>query len=197
DTTGSQYWNAVPGCCGWHDGTVDDAGYLVGLVEEAIEKYHIDTTRVALIGHSNGGYMSHRLACDRADLFSGIASIAGTSFSDKGDCQPSEPVSVLQIHGTLDATVSYVAPFAGPGAEGVVDWWVDFNGCTGDAVASEVLDYDTAVAGSETQPSLWSDCDAGSAVELWRMEGSGHIPIFGDDFVPAALGFLLGHPKPD
>jgi hypothetical protein len=40
-------------------------------------------------------------------------------------------------------------------------------------------DYDAAVAGEETTVTTWSTCAPGTTVELWRMEGSGHIPGIG------------------
>ena len=38
------------------------------IVDEAIAVRPIDPDRVYFFGHSNGGFMSHRFACDRADL---------------------------------------------------------------------------------------------------------------------------------
>ena len=50
--------------------------------------YNVDPGRVCLIGHSNGGFMSHRFACDRADLVAAIVSLAGVpTGSDLGRCK--------------------------------------------------------------------------------------------------------------
>jgi polyhydroxybutyrate depolymerase len=216
DSDGKQFWNAVPGCCNWDGSAVDDLGYLVGLVEEAMEKYHVDPTRVVLMGHSNGGYMSHRLACDRSDLFTAIASIAGTSYANMDvDCAAAHPVSVLQIHGTADATVDYVEPFAGVGAEDTVAWWVDRAGCE-PGVDLGYRNYDAAVSvcgelglcavdggcpegevcqGDETACTGWSGGESGTSVELWKMLETSHIPVFSASFTPAVLDFLLDHPR--
>jgi len=196
NSQGKGFWNAVPGCCNWDGSDVDDYGYLVGLVEEAMVKYHVDASRVAVMGHSNGGYMSHRLACDRSDLFTAVASIAGTSYADLAtQCEATEPVSVLQIHGTLDATVSYDTPFAGVGAEETVAWWKDRAGCDPGGDLGD-RDYDAMIAGAETRCTGWSGCESGVQVEIWKMLNSGHIPIFTEDFMPDVLDFLLGHPRP-
>ena len=49
--------------------------------------------------------MAHRMACDHADAIAAIVSIAGATFLNPDDCAPSEPVSVLQVHGTNDAVI--------------------------------------------------------------------------------------------
>jgi polyhydroxybutyrate depolymerase len=195
DSSGKQFWNAVPGCCNWDGSSVDDAGYLVGLIEEAKSRYSVDPSRVALIGHSNGGYMSHRLACDRSDLITSIASIAGTSYGDMDtQCAAEHPVSVLQIHGTLDATVSYYLPFAGVGAEETVAWWSARNGCASPVVAPPKA-YDTMVWGDETQVTVAGGCESETMVGLWKMDGAGHIPLFSDDFIDDVLDVVLGSPR--
>ena len=75
-------------------------------------------SRIIIAGHSNGGYMSHRMACDHADLLAGVASLAGSTFEGtitgsydvfgQPDyaCEPTEPIHVLEIHGTADRVVN-------------------------------------------------------------------------------------------
>ncbi len=56
-------------------------------------------------------------------------------------------------------------------------------------------DYDMAVFGAETEPTVWDACEGGTAVALWTMQGTGHIPAFTESFTPDVLDFLLGHPR--
>ncbi len=87
-------WNGA-GCC-TSDDSVDDVGYISDLIEQAKQTYNIDPKRVYLIGHSNGGFMSFRLACEASSLFTAIISFAGWTFADPADCEPgTPPVSVL------------------------------------------------------------------------------------------------------
>ena len=44
--------------------------------------------------------MSYRLACELSDRIVGIGVVAGTLGID--DCAPTQPVSVMHIHGTAD-----------------------------------------------------------------------------------------------
>ena len=42
---------------------------VTALIEEASQMYSIDADRVYLIGHSNGGFMSYRMACEMSSRF--------------------------------------------------------------------------------------------------------------------------------
>ena len=103
----NQFWNATDSCCNYYQSDIDDVAYIAGLIEEAQVYFNIDTDRVYLIGHSNGGYMSYRMACDRSDLIAGIVSFAGTTWYDASDCGDPGPVSVLHVHGDWDADILY------------------------------------------------------------------------------------------
>jgi polyhydroxybutyrate depolymerase len=107
DVWGQPFWNATDTCCDFGSTGVDDAGYLRALIEEILGRFAVDRKRVFLIGHSNGGFMVNRMACQAADLIAGIASLAGMTFLDPSRCSPSEPVNVLHIHGTADEEVAY------------------------------------------------------------------------------------------
>ena len=50
---------------------------------------------------------ANRLACERADLVAAVAPVAGTHWASGVPCNPSRPVSVLQIHGTADPVVPF------------------------------------------------------------------------------------------
>src|SRR6201997_2912965 len=85
---------------------VDDVGFLVGLVGKLQSEYNIAAGHVFVTGMSNGGFMTNRLACDRADVFAAIAPVAGTLGTGVA-CNPSRPVSVLEEHGTVDPLVPF------------------------------------------------------------------------------------------
>jgi len=194
--TGAQFWNASPAwCCDFANSGVDDAGYLLGLVAEAAERLAVDPDRVYFVGHSNGGFMAHKMACDHAPLVAGIVDIAGSSTRTAAQCTPSAPVTVLKVHGTLDATIGYAGTANYPGAEALAERWVGYNGCHPDPLVSPGHDYDDAVVGAETTRSVWDGCDGGVLVSLWTLTGSGHVPTFNDAFLPAVFDFLLSHER--
>jgi polyhydroxybutyrate depolymerase len=66
DTSGRRFWNAGDACCDFGEAEVDDVGYLTSVLDELEASYAIDPKRVFFVGHSNGGFMSYRMACDLA-----------------------------------------------------------------------------------------------------------------------------------
>jgi polyhydroxybutyrate depolymerase len=107
DRWGVQFWNATDACCDFGNTGADDAGYLRALIEEIGSQFAVDRKRVYLVGHSNGGFMAYRMACQSADLIAGIASLAGMTFLDPSACQPSQPVNVLHIQARTDQVAFY------------------------------------------------------------------------------------------
>jgi polyhydroxybutyrate depolymerase len=171
-------------------------GYLLGLLDEVEAAFPVDPDRIGFVGHSNGGFMSYRMACEAPERISAIASLAGATFLDEADCAGDAPVHVLQAHGTADTTIYYEGRASQyPAAEDTVQRWATKAGCTGDLAATgAAIDYDSAVVGAETQPLAY---DAGCAkdVQLWRMDASGHIPYVSDAWVDAFVGFVLHHSR--
>jgi len=202
DSTGNEFWNATDACCNLDGSTVDDSTYLSGVITEIESHYAIDPKQVFLVGHSNGGFMSYRMACDHADQIAAFASLAGAMWEDTTKCKPANPVAMLEIHGTADTTIAYNGGTIGastfPSAPTSVSDWVTFDGCdtTADTSAAP-LDLDTMLAGDETTITRYATgCQSGGHAELWSIQGGGHIPSLTTSFTPDVLDFLFAHPKP-
>ncbi len=200
DARGKQFWNATDACCGFGDPAVDDSAYVMAIIDQVKADYSIDPKRVFLIGHSNGGFMSYRMACDHADVIAGIASLAGATFADPAACTPSEPVSVLQIHGTADATINYNgADIIGrpyPGAQTTAATWASYNECDPAVTTSDVaLDLEPSIDGDESTQTGYDGCAAGTSVALWTIAGGAHIPSVSESMFPGVIDFLFAHPK--
>jgi polyhydroxybutyrate depolymerase len=205
---GVRFWNATDACCGFGS-AVDDVAYLTDLIDEIAARTRIDPARIYVAGHSNGGFMSHRMACDRADKVTAIASISGVTFADPARCAPMAPVAVLQVHGTLDDSVSFeggvlrvpgLTDASYPGAAETASLWLGFDGC--DPALGETtrlidaaVDIDGSDGPAETTVATSTGCDPGGAVELWTMHGVGHVPTFSDAFPEAVLDFLLAQER--
>jgi polyhydroxybutyrate depolymerase len=141
------------------------------------------------------------MACERADIVTGIAGLAGAAFSvDGSGCDPSDTVSSLHIHGDEDATVLYAGGgFAGgeyPGAVESTQQWAGFNGCGSTMTDGAALDLVRDIAGEETTVEIVDGCPDGVGVELWTLVGGGHIPNFHDTFGTTVTGWLIDHPRP-
>jgi polyhydroxybutyrate depolymerase len=178
----NRFWNATDACCNIYGSTVDDSAYLDAVLTDIQAKFNVDAKRVYVIGHSNGGFMSHRMACDHASRIAGIMALAGDTWKDQGRCAAGSKVAVLQVQGDADATVPYaggtlIAPF--PGSKETAGDWAVKNGCPGAlSPTGATLDLDTVQPGAETEVEAFSGCPAGGEVELWTIHGAGHIPSF-------------------
>ncbi|MFK8000954.1 MAG: PHB depolymerase family esterase [Polyangiales bacterium] len=193
DARGNGFWNATPACCDFGGTGVDDVAYIRSLIEEVGESYNLDTGRVYLYGHSNGGFMSYRMACDAADVITAIASLAGSEFLDEARCEPSQPVSTLQIHGTADETILYEggenAGIGYPSAEETTARFGERNGCT-ESEAAESIDLDSSLDGDETAVTRYTGCSEGVGAELWAIEGGEHLPTLQPDASDRVLTWL-------
>jgi len=189
DSTGKQFWNADPMCCDFDGTNPDDVGYLAGLIDQISADWPIDPARVYLVGHSNGGFMSYRMACEHADKVTAIAVLAGLASSTPASCNPSQPVSVLHMHGTLDDAV----PFAG--MQTSVQQWAGKDGCGSTLTTGATIDIETTLAGAETTISTVDGCPAGIAIEQWSIDGGSHIPAFANDYGDRVWTWLSSHAR--
>ncbi|QQK48963.1 prolyl oligopeptidase family serine peptidase [Mycobacterium avium subsp. paratuberculosis] len=170
---------------------VDDVAFLVGLVTKLQNDYRVAPGHVFVTGMSNGGFMSNRLACDRADVFAAVAPVAGTLGVGVA-CNPSRPVSVWAAHGTADPLV----PFKGgavPGrgglshavsAEAMVDKWRKADGCQGDPSMELLPD---ARDGTVVHRFDSTSCAASTEVVFYRIDKGGHTWPGGKQYLPAAV----------
>jgi len=196
DARGEQFWNATDACCDFNRAGTDDSGYLHRLIETVKSAYPVDPARVYFIGHSNGGFMAYRMACDHADEITAVVSLAGMATNNPAECAPSRAVTVLHIHGTADATIFYDGSTSGfqryPSAPATVDLWRRLDGCSDQATASASLDLEAKLAGAETTVTAYqTGCRDGARVALWAITGGAHVPALSDSFTPAILDFLL------
>lgn len=172
DRNGSQFWNATEECCDFDGSGVDDVGYLTGLIDEARSLYPV--SRVSFVGHSNGGYMSYRMACEVPERIDKIAVLAGAVYNDEADCIGTGAVSVLHVHGTNDDSVAYESTPTHAGAEESVGRWVSRAGCETTPAELDARDYLSQVDGVETTVAQWSGCDDGLDMQLWSAVEGDH-----------------------
>jgi polyhydroxybutyrate depolymerase len=188
DSFGAQYWNANPYCCDFDGSGVDDVGYLMGLIDELEASMPVDEDRILFTGHSNGGYMAHRLACEHPGRLAGIASLAGLAQPYGTRCED-HLVSVLQMHGDLDDAVPYQDSSFLPGARESVETYME-AGCTGAPESQGRRDY-SLEEGDETVVERWSGCQEGLVGELWTLEGVGHVPVFQEAYRDDLVSWLM------
>lgn len=191
---GGGSWNAG-NCCGYAQArAVDDVAFLKAILEDLRAEYQVDPRRVYVAGASNGAMMAYRLACELSDQIAAVASVAGTM--QPQTCRPSQPVSILMVHGTADAYVPYAGGDGAATAEHRIDasqdevaaFWVRHNGCAASAPHERK---------GSVEHSRHTGCQGGSAVERYTIHGGGHAwPGGRRGWLPDALwAFFEQHPK--
>jgi polyhydroxybutyrate depolymerase len=200
DSNGYLFWNATPACCNFDSNTVDDEAYLLSIIDAVSKDHAVDPARIYIVGHSNGGFMAHRMACNQSDRIAAIVSLAGATYSNPKSCKPTSPVSVLQIHGTNDAVISYTGGYlfssAYPSARKTIDLWGKLNKCGKKPYrVLPKLDLDRKLPGAETTVLRYKGCKTGAASELWTINKGQHSPELSESFAQSVITFLLKHPK--
>jgi polyhydroxybutyrate depolymerase len=177
--TGGPAWNAG-GCCGEAVvQNIDDVGFIRTMVEAITSEANIDPRRIYATGHSNGGMLTHRLACEAADLFAAAASFSYSS--PFVPCAPSRLISIFMVHSRTDLIVPYAGgPLAGtiiPSAPQGFEDWRTRNRCTGSEPNATEIHGDTSECG------FYTTCADGVEVGLCSVNAnlgfiSGHMPYF-------------------
>ncbi|MFT4594470.1 MAG: polyhydroxybutyrate depolymerase [Bacteroidia bacterium] len=106
DSDGDTFWNV--GYAFHPTETVNDVAYLQNLNTHLQGVYSLDASKVFCTGMSNGGDLCYMLACEASETFRAVAPISGMVLQDiMDDCNPSDEVSILEIHGTNDNVTRY------------------------------------------------------------------------------------------
>ncbi|MBX7224442.1 MAG: prolyl oligopeptidase family serine peptidase [Chitinophagales bacterium] len=131
-----QTWNAGQ-CCGYAiNNNVDDVKFIDMLIDKLTTDYKINEKRIYATGHSNGGMMCDRLACELSNKIAAIAP-NGCTMVTSTPRNPSRPIPILHMHSKLDEHVPYQGGY-GNGVTGiyctpidsVLQYWSEMNGCT-------------------------------------------------------------------
>ena len=195
-----QFWNAGAACCNFDHQPIDDLARIGRLIDTWRARPDIDSTRIYVTGHSNGGFMTERLACALGDRISAAASLAGAAPPSEQSCAPTKSLSLLEVHGDADEIVRYGGGSVFDSAElarfpstqqGFRDW-ARRLGCTGPALAAPDRDLDWRLPGAETRVERYTRCASGS-VELWTVRGGNHYVGMGQQAFEAIWQFLSAH----
>lgn len=167
------HWNVGSWTAG---STADDIGFVSDLLDTISSNYNVDTKRIYATGFSNGGFFSHRLACELGDRIAAIASVSGTMSPEIiSACNPSHSIPVLQIHGTSDGTVPYTGnSFIGMKAvDTILQYWIHYNHCNTTPSVTALPDINTS-DGSTVEHIVYANGDNGVTVEHFKVSGGDH-----------------------
>ena len=171
DIYGRSYWNIK----GWSTSVHDDVKFVENLINLLMDKYSINAERIYSTGMSNGGFFSFHLACNLSASFAAVASVTGSmTFETFDNCNPRKPTPVMQIHGSLDATVPYkgLDALSMKSIMDVMEYWKVSNGCD---------DYILSLPGILPGTSFWTEtyeynnCLNNTQNVHLYVQGAGHI----------------------
>lgn len=193
---GQRFWNATDYCCDNYGDSVDDVTYFTTLLDEAEERFSVDTDRVYLVGYSNGAFMNSTLSCEIGARIAAMVNVAGSTHLRAEDCTDPTPVATLQVHATLDSVILYLGLWGSyPSFTTTVDRMAARNGCEASPTRQDNIDVDSVVFGNETEVRRWNGCDEGVSLEQWIIHGGGHGLVPAPGFSDRVLDFLYEHSR--
>ena len=161
---------------------VDDAGFLLALVDELGTSYTLDSDSLFFTGFSMGAFMTHRMAIEHPDRINAVAAASGLIPLCYAGSTPSEHISVLHIHGTNDNTINpdgTASPIPGMGqmtlglsVDATIDFWRTTNQCDMDAVTNTYAN--TENDGMSFSISTYKNSTDNTRVALLTVDGGEH-----------------------
>ena len=193
-------WNGGA-CCGPAvKQQVDDVGFIRTMITTLESTYDIDPLHIVAAGHSNGGVLAYRLACELSDEIAAI----GVQSSVLGipACIPDRPVSVLHIHGSADQNIPIDGGIGSKAVSGVrfsrpLDGAVTLaaaDGCP--ATPARAVD----AANPDLSVTSWTPCDGGAEVAFvqvqdashaWMGHPTGHSGLVGEPYAQLDSSLLI------
>jgi polyhydroxybutyrate depolymerase len=157
---------------------IDDVGFVDKLLDDLESKYSVDKKRVYATGLSNGGILTHLLACRLSHRIAAIAPVAAPYWGFRAECASTKgSVSVMLFHGTADVCAPYSGGVSQCSSEEAIDRkfisarqttdiWKKANGCKENGKVT----YQKREVTCET----YDGCARGSEVALCTIDGGGH-----------------------
>jgi len=193
-------WNAGACCGDAMVNHVDDIGFIRAMITRMESDLCVDTHRIYATGMSNGGMISHRIACELGDTVAAVAPVAGTLVASP--CNPSRPMPIIHFHGTADPLVPYGGnPLYGmPPVVQMMQTWAERDGCAQDTQTMYLV--------GDSSCSRYPGCAGGAELILCTIDGGGHtwpggfpVPELGKtsmdiDATAMMWDFFVRHPLP-
>ncbi len=176
---------------GWHDcrldatedPTTDDVGFVERVVNNLVQSGRADPHRVYIMGMSNGGMMSYRLALEMHPTPAAIAAVSSSMASQTACGETPPKVSVLLINGTDDPIVPYGGGKVGLrgyktgtviGAEATRDFWLHTDGLADVPGIAYSFPHLSSSDSTRARKTTYGP-DSGPQVEMLTIQNGGHI----------------------
>jgi polyhydroxybutyrate depolymerase len=146
--------------------TADEVAFVKAMLAEIESIVSVDPARVYAAGFSNGGLLSHELACRMSETFAAIGVVAAINAADT--CEPVRAVPVIAFHGLRDPVVIFggAEEIGLPSVRSSLAQWATRDGCREEPV---LLDEKGEVRCEE-----WPGCRDGAEVVLCLVKEGHH-----------------------
>jgi poly(3-hydroxybutyrate) depolymerase len=111
--------------------SASDASFMLDIVDEMKKLADIDPKKIYMTGISNGGFLTHQTGCPNADVFSGMAPMAGGSACNT----VTKPIPIISFAATGD--------FAFDGCKSANESVAMANNCQGSPKPWKTIDKNT------------------------------------------------------
>ena len=186
---------------------IDDVQFIRDVITQVNTIAAVDPLRIFVSGFSNGGQMTHRIACALADQVAAVGIVDGLDSGMLLPCAPARPVSVMAFFGTASPLngITYpkwfqalmnvsinenelTLPANAPSL--LIESWARQDGCDSQA--------ETLPAVGNTTGIRYGGCSGGAENVLYTIDGQGHAwpggpssPFLGDSIADVNASELL------
>ena len=178
-------WNAGSCCDYASSNNINDVKFISELIDKLVAEYKINPKKVYATGHSNGGMLSYRLACELSNKIAAIAPNASTMVVTQ-PCNAGRAVPILHMHSINDKNVPYnggvgsgFSDHYNPPLDSVMNVWKVKNQC---------LQAPTVISNSGYTLTKWLNCSSATAIHYYLTKDGGHAwpggspgSLFGDN----------------
>jgi polyhydroxybutyrate depolymerase len=151
-----------------------DVQFISELIDYMIANYNINGNKVYIVGFSNGGLMTSRLACEISNKIAAIGTVeGGMNYNIYNECNPQHPMPYLNIHGTSDTPVPYTGNGTMVPVEDVINYWKNFNSIAGNSIVSNIPNINLTDQ-STAKRNVYNDALNRYRVTHIKIDGGGH-----------------------
>ncbi len=174
---GKRGWNDLRGV--EYNPTTDDVAFVRAVIKQAVAEYGANPDEVYLVGISNGGHMTLRVALEAPELVTGIGVVVAAMPANYTGPVPSQSISVAIMNGTRDGFVPYNGGMMRKNRGEVLstkdsfDYWVKANRCTGQPEKHRYANINKRDR-SKVIRTQYGSCADGARVTLFEARGAGH-----------------------
>ncbi len=165
-------WNAAACCDYAAEKNINDVKFISTLIDKLVLDYAIDPTKVYATGHSNGGMLCYRLACEIPYKIAAIAPNACAMVTEA--CNSTKPIPILHMHSVLDKNIPYLGGKGGgistrdltlKPVESVLNTWAKTNQCATEPIV---------IKNAKFTHTTWNNCSKNSNIEYYLTADGGH-----------------------